>query len=96
MKKFMFLYVGSQDPTQDVMDGWTKWFSTFGDKVVDGGNPFGAGKEFSKSGVKDLALGPDAISGYTIINAADMDEALAILNTCPVLTSVRVYECIPM
>lgn len=51
--------------------------------------------------MKDVALGPDAIAGYTIINAASMDEATEIAKGCPALQddpegAVRVYEAMPM
>lgn len=34
MKKFVLLYVGAVKPTQDVMEGWTKWFAALGNRLV--------------------------------------------------------------
>jgi hypothetical protein len=96
MKKFVLLYVGSVKPTQDVMDGWTKWFGVLGKRVVDSGNPFGEGKEITKSGTNTLQLGPEAISGYTIINAESIEEVKELARECPIVTSIRVYEALPM
>ncbi len=98
MKKFVILYVGSVEPSQNVMDGWTKWFEVLGDRVVDSGNPFAAGVEIMKDGSKkDLPAGVDAISGYTIINAQSQEEVEEMVkNDCPTLTSVKIFEALPM
>ncbi|MGH7204374.1 MAG: hypothetical protein ACREHC_08065 [Candidatus Levyibacteriota bacterium] len=96
MKKFVLLYIGSVEPTQEVMDGWTKWFGVLGNRVVDSGNPFGAGKEITKSGSKDLSQDAQAISGYTIINAESIEEVEKLAEQCPIVTSIRAYEALPM
>lgn len=97
MKKFILLYVGAVEPTQDVMDGWTKWFQALGNRVVDSGNPFGPGKEITKNGTKALPFDSNAIAGYTIINAESAEEVEELIaKECPMVTSVRVYEALPM
>jgi hypothetical protein len=96
MKKFVLLYVGSVEPTQDTMDGWTKWFGILGNRVVDSGNPFGEGKEVTKSATNALPKGTEAISGYTIINAESIEEVENLAKDCPIITSLRVYEALPM
>ena len=96
MKKFILLYVGSVEPSKDVMEGWTKWFGVLGGRVVDSGNPFGPGTEISKNGSKALAQDAEAISGYTIINAESIEEVEELAKECPVVTSLRVYEALPM
>jgi len=96
MKKFVFLFFGFEPPTQEMMDAWNKWFASIGDRLVDSGSPLGAGREISQSGIKELPLGADSITGYTIINADSLDEAEKIANTCPIITSIRVYELMAM
>jgi hypothetical protein len=96
MKKFMILYVGMWEYTPEVMDGWKKWFEVLGNRVVDSGNPFGPGKEVSKTGKTELPQDMNAIVGYTIINAENMNEVEKLLEKCPIITSVRVYEAMPM
>ncbi len=97
MKKFVLLYVGSVEPSQDVMDGWTKWFNALGNRVVDSGNPFGSGKEVTKDGIKELASDESAIAGYTIINAENAEEVEKLVaKECPMVSSVRIYEALPM
>lgn len=99
MKKFMLLYRGAWDdtaPSQETMDAWSEWFAFLGDKIVDSGNPFGPGREISPAGTKELSLDAEAITGYTLINAEDIDDAEKIALACPVVTSIQVYEAMPM
>ncbi len=96
MKKFVFLYFGFERPTQEIKDAWSNWFASIGDKLVDSGNPFGAGREITHSGSKELPLDNRAITGYSIINAESINEAEEIAKGCPTITSVRVYEAMAM
>lgn len=96
MKKFIFLYCGFEPPTQEIMDAWSNWFASIGDKMVDSGSPFGPGMEITHTETKDLPLGLESITGYTIINASDLDEAENIAKGCPIITSIRVYEAMAM
>ena len=96
MKKFVLLYVGSVEPTQEIKDEWTKWFGVLGNKVVDSGNPFGPGTEITKSGTKALASDANAIAGYTIINAESIEEVEQLAKECPMVTSLRIYEAFAM
>jgi hypothetical protein len=106
MKKFVFVYQGkgmaqdiSKEEMKASMDRWMAWFSTFQDKMVDGGNPFAPeGKSVTAKGVEIVS---HPATGYTIINAKDMDEAVSIVKTCPALEEsngggVQVYEAMPM
>ena len=92
MKKFMFLHVGFKTPTQEIMNDWMKWFESISDKTVDSGFSFGEAREITRDGSKELPLGLDSMTGYTIINAENLDEAEKIAKTCPIITGIRVYE----
>ena len=76
-----------------VMQAWTTWFGQIGDHLVDGGNPASRTQTISAAGsVSDDASGP---SGYSIIKADSLDEAVRIAKGCPVLAggaSVQVVE----
>jgi hypothetical protein len=96
MKKFVLLHYGFETPTLEIMDAWNKWFASIGDKTVDPGSPLGPGKEISRSGIKELPLGLESLTGYTVINAENMDEAEKIAKSCPMITSIRVYEAMSM
>jgi hypothetical protein len=92
MKKFLFLHYGFESPTQEIMDAWNNWFVSIGDKMVDRGGPCAAGREITRTGTKDMPLDKEALTGYLIINADNMDEAEKIAKDCPMITSIRVYE----
>jgi hypothetical protein len=108
MKKFVFVYYGkgvnpetvSPEDMKKTMDSWMTWFGSFKENMVDGGNPFAMdGKSVSSQGVETIAADKWPATGYTIINANDMDEAVTIAKGCPAITeggSVRVYEAMPM
>ena len=92
MKKFMLLSVGFVPPTPEIAEAWGKWFESIADKIVDGGSPLGHGREITHSGTKELPLGLDSITGYTLINAESLDEAEEIAKACPIITGMKVYE----
>ncbi len=98
MKKFVLLYRGTRDqvPTQESTAAWIEWFGSLGDKVVDAGNPFGQGREVSADNTTELAPDVDGVTGYTLINAQDIDEAEKIALSHPVVSSIQVYEAMPM
>ena len=97
MKKFVFIFHGMwAEPTQEVMDAWTNWFASISDHLVDSGNPLGEAREVTPTGARDLAADMERASGYTIVNAESMDHAVKLLDDCPIITSVRVYEAVSM
>lgn len=53
MKKLIFLHVGFEKPTPEIMAAWGKWFESIADKQVDQGG-FSGGREISRNGTKDL------------------------------------------
>jgi len=96
MKKFIIFHFGYENPTPEIMEAWSKWFASLGDKMVDPGSPLGPGREISAAGTKELPLGTESLTGYTVINAKSLDEAEKIAKSCPMITSVRVYEAMSM
>lgn len=96
MKKFVMLAIGFEMPTPEIMEAWGKWFASIGDKMIDSGNPLGAGREITRTGTKELPLGLDSITGYMMIKAESLNEAEQIAKTCPIITAVRVYKAMSM
>lgn len=96
MKKFVIFHYGFEMPTPEIMDAWSKWFESIGEKIVDPGSPLGNGREISRSGTKELPMGLDSLTGYTVINAESMEEAEKIAKSCPMITSIQVYEAMSM
>jgi hypothetical protein len=91
VKKFVLLHYGFEKPTPEIMAAWGKWFEDIKPHTAEMGG-FGPGREISKEGTKDLPLGLDSITGFTIVNAASLDEAEQMARGNPFISSVRVYE----
>ena len=91
MKRFMLLHFGFETPTQEIMAAWGKWFESFADKTEENGG-FRAAREISHKGTRDLPMGMESITGYSIINAESLDEAEKIAQDNPFIASIRIYE----
>ena len=97
MGKYVFVYVGgdrpeSEEEGQRVMAAWREWLEGMGDAVVDWGAPFTA-----SSGVRGGTL--SGLSGYSIVTAAGMDDAVRLAEGCPIFANrggVEVYETMAM
>ena len=64
---------------------WGKWFGELGDKIIDAGDPFGAnGRAVHMGGVMPVSEKP--VTGYSIVNANDMDEATELAKGCPLVS----------
>ncbi|MEP4111904.1 MAG: hypothetical protein ABJM38_00290 [Nitratireductor sp.] len=104
MPKFLYVYHGGSVPETEeegrkVMQAWTDWMGSLGDAIVDGGNPVGQSKTVMPGGGVAENGGPNPASGYSLIDAADMDDALAKAKGCPILQaggSVEVAETMDM
>jgi hypothetical protein len=92
MKKYMMLMYGFEKPTPEIMNAWGKWFESISIKMVESGGFHGAAREISKGGTKDLPMDMDAITGYVIVQAENLEEAEAIAGQNPYIASIRVYE----
>lgn len=102
MKNYVYLYYNdgtNAASAEEVKNAWGAWFGKLGDKLVDAGNPFNSGgKTVEKSGVSTIENWP--ATGYSIVKAGSIDEAVDWAKDCPVLEepkgAVRVYETMPM
>ena len=102
----MILYNGPATPPEQmtkeqvekVMMGWKSWMGKLGDKMVDMGKPLANGRVVVDDGSKGKAL---ELSGYSIIEAEDMNAALKLVEDHPFLSdksgkfSVEVFELMP-
>jgi len=91
VKNFLILHYGFAKPTPEEMAAWNKWFEAVADKQIDRGG-FPGGREISHSGTKELPFAEDSITGYTILEAEDLDAAEKIAQGCPIVASTRIYE----
>ena len=105
MANFVLLYSGggmaeSEAEQAAVMNAWGAWFGGLGSDLVDGGAPFTpAAKSVTSNGnASDGPVGTLA-TGYSIIKAESLADAVEKSKGCPVLQSggqITVYETIPM
>src|SRR5438067_12748162 len=102
MAKFVLMFHGGEppeEPSGPVMDGWMAWFAELGKAVVDMGAPFGAAATIASDGKPSEGGGPDPATGYTVIEAANLHDAVVVAKGCPGLSSggsVKVYEAMQM
>ncbi len=104
MPKYLFVYHGGKSPDSDdeykeVMDAWGNWFGSMGAAVVDGGNPVGTSSTVHSDGSVTADGGPNPASGYSLIEAEGVEDAIAKAKACPILQaggSVELAEAIDM
>ena len=107
MPKFMMVYKGNatdmadmtEEEAQGVMAGWAKWMEKVGPALSDIGTPFGPGVSL----VDDGSIGSAAsLSGYSIVEAADLSEAQSLATSHPYLSegkgdyAIDIYELMPV
>jgi len=104
MPQFLFTYHGGHTPespeeVEKVMAEWGAWFGDMGDALAVPGAPVGMSSTVSASGVAEGG-GANPVSGYTVVNADNMDGATAMAKGCPMVKngsgSVEVSEVIEM
>lgn len=92
MKKFLFLYKGYTTPNPEIGTAWMDWFESVGSAMVDSGNAMSTGVEVTRDAVIPIERGLESLTGYSIINAESVDDAVALAQTNPMITSVVVYD----
>lgn len=96
MKKFLFIYNASPAEGTDAMDEWMAWFGSIGQHLVDVGNPIQGGTLVKGAESSELTSFTDLVGGYSLINANDIGEAVALAKSCPNAAGVRIFETLPM
>jgi len=104
MANYLFVYHGGSkvtDPAEleSVMQAWRDWFTAMGAAVIDSGNPVGVSTTVNSDGSIVNHGGSNPASGYSLIAAADIDEACARAKACPILNSggsIEIAEIIDM
>jgi hypothetical protein len=96
MGKYVLVYRGgamaeTEEAQAAAMAAWGAWFASLGAAVVDGGAPFGPSAAVG-------AAGPGSgLTGYSILQADDLDAATSLAGGCPIVAdggTVEVYEAI--
>jgi hypothetical protein len=104
MTKFLLVYHGGNAPTskeegEKVMAAWGTWIGGLGKSLTDVGNPTGASKVIAPGGKITAGDRANATTGYSILEAASLDAAVAATKGCPHLAAggtVEVAEITPV
>ena len=79
------------------MEPWVAWYKKFGNAIVDMGAPLGKGTYLDKKGI---SKGQTQVTGYSIVQANDMEAVKAMLTDHPHLmmpkASIEALEIMPM
>ncbi len=102
MAKYLFVYHGGKKPTEageiaQVMAAWGQWFASMGSAVIDGGHPLGKSTTVHKDGSVANDGGSNPASGYSLIEADSVEDAVAKAQGCPILAaggSVEIAEAV--
>lgn len=100
MARFILVYHGGGMPETpeaqaSAMKEWGDWMGGLGAAIADPGNPVGLSKTVTPQGITDDG-GSNPVSGYTVLEAADMDAALAMAGGCPILGHGGTIEVAPI
>ncbi len=92
MPKYLLGYHGGSMPetpaeSEKVMAAWNSWIGGLGSKMVDAGNPIGAARIIAANGKVSDGGGANPLTGYSVIEAGSLDEAVKLASTCPQLAS---------
>jgi hypothetical protein len=104
MAKYIFVYHGGKEPESEeayarVMEAWSSWLGSAGESLVDGGNPVGMSTTVLPGGRVENNGGANPISGYSLVEMANVDAAVAYARGCPILDdggSIEIAECFDM
>lgn len=102
MRKYLFVYYQTLTATtpeekKKSRYDWIEWFDKLGQAMVDDGAPTKPGKLVSKSDTSAVLENP--ITGYSIIQADNMEKAVEMAKGCPGIPDggqVAVYETLVM
>lgn len=107
MARFMMLYKGdatdpadmSEDERNAVMAKWAEWMQGVGPALADVGTPLVPGTSL----IDDGSTGqPVSLSGYSIVEAADLEAATRLADGHPFLSegkgnfAIELYELMPV
>lgn len=104
MANYLFTYHGGGMPESEeegakVMAAWEAWMGSLGSALVEPGNPVGPSATVAADGTTAPFHGEDTVTGYSIVDAPDLDAATALAKGCPIRDAggwVEVGEIVPM
>ena len=97
MTKYLLAYHGGEMPEtkeagEKSMADWMAWIGSLGASVIDMGNPTTGNSKTVAPGFKLSNGGSTSITGYSIVEAASLDKAVALTKDCPQLVAGGTIE----
>ena len=96
MPRYLLAYHGghvdeSQEGRERVMKEFGEWFAELGPRLIDPGNPIARAVTVDAGTVSDRG-GSNPVSGYTVIEADDMEAAIELVKRGPIVHGGRTVE----
>jgi hypothetical protein len=88
MATYLLVYHGGGSPASDaereaVTATWTRWFDGLGSALVDRGNPVSRSTTIAADGSVTDGGGANPTTGYSILSAGSLDDAVELAKGCP-------------
>jgi hypothetical protein len=108
MSEYLFLYRGGRQPEdaaegQKVMQNWVDWMKalTSSGNLKDPGQPLEPAGKVVRNAAGTITDGPyaeakDLVGGFTLIEAANLDEASRLASGCPIFAAGGTVEVRPI
>jgi len=94
MKKFVLIYHGYEAANPESAEAWNHWIGRRAASFVEVGSLFGPGREITNYETIEMTLSSNHASEYSIVAADHIDAAEQLLEGCPIVDSVDLYECL--
>lgn len=100
MPNYIIAYQGGKKPETpeqgaEQMAKWETWVEELGEAAVNPGTPLMKTRIVSSAGVSDDG-GPNSMSGFSVVQAENMDTALEMAKACPFLETGGTLEVAEM
>ncbi|GLQ55076.1 hypothetical protein [Devosia nitrariae] len=86
MPKYLLAYHGGDFPPEEAQGldaAWKTWMDGLGDKAIDRGGPLEASRTVGAGGRVLQDGGSNPVTGYSVIEADDIEAAIVIAKDCP-------------
>ena len=100
MAQFVFAGQGGasahdEEDSARLVDAWANWMGGLGITLRDPGSPARASRTVHADGLVTDGGGVNPVTGYTIVEAADFEEAISLTSGCPIFDvggSIEILE----
>jgi hypothetical protein len=94
---FLMVYWGGRPPSDpdedaDALRLWADWYEVLGPDILDSGARIRRSTKVLSDGSVQSQIGTTAVTGYCIVRAPTLDDAISHAKACPVLSVGGVVE----